>query len=74
MIKVEGHQNLYRDEESGAIINCDSIAYDQYVNSIVKRDSEKREIDQMKRDIDEIKLLLREFLNGSKWNQTWQYK
>jgi hypothetical protein len=66
MIKVEGHQNLYRDEESGAIINCDSIAYDQYVNSIVKRDSEKREIDQMKRDIDEIKLLLREFLNGSK--------
>lgn len=66
MIKVEGHQNLYRDEESGAIINCDSIAYDQYVNSVIQRDIQKRELDQMKKDIDEIKLLLREFLNGPK--------
>ena len=33
MIKVEGHPNLYRDENSGAIINCDSTAYNQYVNS-----------------------------------------
>jgi hypothetical protein len=66
MIKVEGYQNLYRDEESGAIINCDSISYDQYVNSIVQRDVQKRELDQMKKDIDEIKSLLKEFLNGPK--------
>ena len=61
MIKVEGYQNLYRDEESGAIINCDSLAYDQYVNSVVQRDIQKRELDQMKNDIDEIKSLLKEF-------------
>ena len=36
MIKVEGHPNLYRDENSGAIINCDSTAYNQYVNSLSK--------------------------------------
>ena len=66
MIKVEGYQNLYRDEFSGAIINCDSIAYDQYVNSVTQRDVQKKEINQMKKDISEIKELLREFLNGSK--------
>jgi hypothetical protein len=66
MIKVEGYQNLYRDESSGAIINCDSIAYDQYVNSVIQRDMQKKEINKMKNDIDEIKELLKEFLNGSK--------
>jgi hypothetical protein len=66
MIKVEGYQNLYRDENSGAIINCDSTAYDQYVNSINQREFQKREINEMKKDIDEIKSLLKEILNGSK--------
>ena len=68
MIKVEGHQNLYRDEKSGAIINCDSIGYNQYVNSVIQRETQKKEIESMKQDINEIKSLLREFLNGSKWN------
>lgn len=66
MIKVEGYQNLYRDEFSGAIINCDSTAYEQYVNSVAQREVQKKEINQMKKDISEIKELLREFLNGSK--------
>jgi hypothetical protein len=66
MIKVEGHQNLYRDEKSGAIINCDSVGYNQYVNSLIQRDVQKKELDAMKRDIDEIKTLLRELINGSK--------
>jgi len=66
MIKVEGHQNLYRDEKSGAIINCDSIGYNQYVNSVIQRETQKKEIESMKQDINEIKSLLREFLNGSK--------
>jgi len=66
MIRVEGHPNLYRDEGSGAIINCDSVAYNQYVNSLNVRDSQKRELNEMKKDIDEIKFLLKELLNGSK--------
>jgi hypothetical protein len=66
MIKVEGHQNLYRDERSGAIVNCDSAAYNQYLNSLSIRDSQKRELNEMRKDIDEIKLLLKELLNGSK--------
>lgn len=66
MIRVEGYQNLYRDEITGAIINCDSIAYDQYVNTIIQKEKEKKEIDEIKNEISEIKQLLKEFLNGSK--------
>jgi hypothetical protein len=66
MIRVEGHQNLYRDERSGAIVNCDSAAYNQYLSSLSIRDSQKRELNEMRRDIDEIKNLLKELLNGSK--------
>mgnify|MGYP003128315436 FL=1 len=63
MIKVEGHPHLYRDENSGAIINCDSTAYENYLKSISNRDSRKKELDDMKKDIDEIKSLLKDFLS-----------
>ena len=66
MIRVKGHQNLYRDENSGAIINCDSSAYDQYVNVLENRELQKAELNKMKQDIDEIKLLLKQLLNKSK--------
>lgn len=62
MIKVEGNSNLYRDENTGAIINCDTAGYNQYVNSLVQKDLRKKELDDMRKDIDEIKTLLRELL------------
>ena len=65
MIKVEGYQNLYRDELSGAIINTDSMAYNQYVNSLEQRQLQKKEISEIKNDIDEIKSLLRNLLMNS---------
>jgi flagellar motility protein MotE (MotC chaperone) len=63
MIRVEGHKNLYRDEKSGAIVNCDTTSYNQYLNSLNRRDVQRKELDQMKSDIDEIKELLKELLN-----------
>ena len=66
MIPVKGHPNLYRDEVSGAILNYDNNSYNQYVNSLNNRESQKRELIEMKKDIDEIKSLLREILNESK--------
>jgi len=66
MIRVKGYTNLYRDETSGAIVNCDSAAYNQYLNIVNNRESQKRELDNIKQDIDEIKSLLKELLNGSK--------
>ena len=41
MIKVEGQPNLYRDEKTGAIINCDTHGYNQYIRLKNKRQSEK---------------------------------
>lgn len=70
MIKVEGHSNLYRDEGSGAIVNTDSNAYNQYVNSLNNRRKHKEEIADLKNEINEIKSLLKEFLNGSRQNNT----
>ena len=66
MIRVKGYQNLYRDENSGAIINCDSLAYKQYVNALHNRELQKEELNKMKQDIDEIKLLLRQLINEPK--------
>ena len=60
MIRVEGHKNLYRDEKSGAIINTDSHGYSQYKKSRNIKLTQKEEIDSMKKDIEEIKYLLRE--------------
>ena len=66
MIRVKGHQNLDREEKSGAIVNCDSSAYNQYLSSLAMRDSQKRELNEMRNDINEIKSLLKELLNESK--------
>ena len=59
MIRVEGHKNLYRDEKSGAIINTDSHGYSQYKKSRNIKLTQKEEIDSMKKDIEEIKNLLK---------------
>jgi hypothetical protein len=68
MIPVEGHPHLYRDESSGAIINCDSNSYTQYINSLNTRNNQKIEIENIKKDISEIKSLLREILNETRSN------
>jgi hypothetical protein len=63
MIPVQGHPNLYRDEKSGAIVNCDDLSYNQYVNSLHNRENQKKEIDDLKNEISEIKSLLQQILN-----------
>ena len=60
MIPVEGDKHLFRDEKSGAIINTDSHGYSQYKKTRNIKLSQREEIDSMKKDIEEIKFLLRE--------------
>ena len=62
MIKVEGHKNLYRND-CGAIINTDSVEYNQYMKVKNKRISEKSELQRLRNEIDEIKSMLRELTN-----------
>jgi len=66
LIPVDGHHNLFRDPNTGAIINSDKAGYMQYIRLKEQRQKEKNELDQLKSDIAEIKSLLREITNGSK--------
>ena len=62
MLRVEGHKNLYRND-IGAIVNTDTVEYNQYKRLKNKRQSEKDEIDRLKREIDEIKSMLKDLKN-----------
>ena len=64
MIKVEGYPNLYRDEKTGAIVNCDKKGYEEYKRISNQKNLEKQELDKIKKDIDEIKTMLRQIING----------
>ena len=60
MIRVEGHKNLYRDEKSGAIIKNDSTGYTQYKKIRSAKLSQKSEIESLRAELDELKLVLKE--------------
>ena len=62
MIQVEGHKHLYRDEKTGAIINCDTSGYMRYKKMRNKKLSEKSEIDALRSEIDTLKGLLNELI------------
>ena len=68
LIPVEGEMHLFRDRNTGAIVSNDRSSYDQYMRMKRKRQTEREELDILKKDIEEIKSLLRELTNGSKWN------
>jgi len=68
LISVEGHPNLFRDKNTGAIVNCDNVSYRQYLNSISNRMNTKKEIEHLKCEIHEIKSLLKELLNETRRN------
>ncbi len=58
MIPVEGHKNLFRDEESNAILNTDDIGYQNYIALREKNNDKQAEIDSMRKELDELKSLL----------------
>jgi hypothetical protein len=65
MIPIEGHKNLYRDENTGAILNADNIEYNNYLKLRDEKLKQKNEIDNLKKELSEIKSLIRRLLNES---------
>ena len=51
MIPVEGHKNLFRDPQTGAILDNDTNAYSQYINKKNRNADQKAELDEMKKKI-----------------------
>mgnify|MGYP003113775855 FL=1 len=60
MIPVEGHKNLFRDENTGAIINCDNTAYQNYLKDKKRNSIKNAEINAMKDEIETLKSMLRD--------------
>jgi len=58
MIPVEGHKNLYRDENTNAILNSDKIGYDNYIRMRNKNKDKELEMKSMKEEIEELKSML----------------
>lgn len=69
--KVEGHPNIVRDLKTNAILNADTQSMQNYITNKNKRSLEKKKLESMANDIEdlkssinEIKNLLRDKLNG----------
>ena len=60
MIPVEGHKNLFRDENTNAIISRDDVGYKDYLNSRRINSDKQAELDAMKNEIDTLKRMLNE--------------
>ena len=60
MIPVEGHKSLFRDEETNAIVNTDTIAYENYVNNKITNSDKKAEMDDVRRELAELKSMLKD--------------
>ena len=70
-MKIEGHPNLIKDENSNAILNTNSSEYNNYLSIRAKRkqgtdriDNMENDLKNLKDDINEIKTLLRALSNG----------
>ena len=71
LIPVEGNNDLVRDPRTDQIINTNTNAYDQYINQRKKRKFEKEkslsfeeDLASLKSEMNEIKSLLKELVNG----------
>jgi hypothetical protein len=64
LIPVKGQSGLFRDSETGAIINNNSQGYKAYITNRDKLLSEKERIDKLESDIGDIKRMLQQLTNG----------
>ena len=71
-IPVEGNTDLVRDSNTNQIINTNENAYQQYINRRQQRKHEKEkslnieeDLANLKNEMNEIKSLLKELVNGN---------
>ena len=76
-LKVEGHNNLLRDRETGAIINSDKSGFSSYMmNKSIKNEESiriqnyERDLANIRDEISELKALVKEALYETRRNST----
>ena len=70
-LKVEGHDNLYRDPQTNSIVTMDNTGYDEYISRRNIKNNEQQKVDNVEQDlanlkseISEIKFLLKELVSN----------
>ena len=70
-LKVEGHGELYRDSTTNSIVNRNTTDYNRYMlqkktknEEVEKVDIMEQDLTHLKNEINEIKSLLKELVNG----------
>ena len=70
---VDGHKDLARDPSTNSIVNVDNLGYDQYVARRKVKSQKNQKVQTMEEDLanvknelNEIKSLLKELINGPK--------
>ena len=69
----KGHKDLARDPETNTIVNVNNVSYDHYIASRNAKSEKNQKVQTMEEDLanvkselNEIKSLLKELINGSK--------
>ena len=67
--KIDGNKDLARDPDNGSIVNVNNLEYQQYVSvresKKVKNESVEKDLANLKSEMNEIKSLLKELVNGN---------
>lgn len=64
--RIEQDHDYVRDPETNAVINTNDQAYENYIKSRKLRNSRRREIEELKSEIDEIKDMLKSLIDNNK--------
>jgi len=64
-LKVKDNDHLYRDVNTGAIINTDRSSFEKYKKSKQKFQNMEHELDFVKSEISEIKSLLKQIVKSN---------
>jgi hypothetical protein len=62
-VMVDGHPGLYRDIESGAIVNSNIYEYESYMKSYQMRQTKSQKIDRIDNELQDLKSELNEIKN-----------
>lgn len=61
--RVEGHNTLIRDLNNNAILNVDAVSVQRAQEAKRVRKNNKHELEDLKHEVSELKLMMREILD-----------
>lgn len=62
-IPVEGHYGLERDRHSGAIVNTNTDAYNNFIRKVNEKKASAERLNRLEKDMSDIKDLLRQMID-----------